>query len=494
MMTTFKLTAGSRVGLGGAFALACLAGSAIPLYMGMVGNAWVALAALPVALALLGMIALDRKSMLLFILLTRAACDLLLESARPDLGGEALGLGAVINALVIGLAVMLVIGDPKAVPRPALMLWLGFFLTTLYGLALSPVRGEAVRVVLGWLSNFAVFVSAFHVVRNRDDFRSCVRLIVWSSVAPALYGLYILVGSAGLVSNTLRLRSTFGHPNIFAFYLTLVIPLGFYLLKSRTASTGRWRQAGLALYLGLLLMLVVFTQTRSAWLALVILCAGYGLLFERRYLLYLGLLAGVAAGLPAVHERLLDLAGGGDAARLGQMNSFAWRVALWSAALDWMAPQRYLFGYGIGAFRDNAATFFPLGGAIRWDAHNVYVQWFFDAGLVGLAAYLWLHGRLIGLLRPLLRTDRLAAFVLISAVLGYLIVALSDNMMFYLAFNWYFYFAVGIGIACARLAYTGQVQPDHGVSGAAPGPVRPVRTRAAATARVWKSTRRLHRP
>lgn len=43
--------------------------------------------------------------------------------------------------------------------------------------------------------------------------------------------------------------------------------------------------------------------------------------------------------------------------------------------------------------------------------------------------------------------DRLGAFVAMILIVGYLISSLSDNMMAYLAYGWYFWFT--IGAACA---------------------------------------------
>lgn len=50
--------------------------------------------------------------------------------------------------------------------------------------------------------------------------------------------------------------------------------------------------------------------------------------------------------------------------------------------------------------------------------------------------------------RALLRLyprDRLGAGILICALVQYLVVSASDNMLSYLAFNWYFWMAMGMG-------------------------------------------------
>lgn len=421
------------------------AGIGIPIYVGEFGESTAAMFALPLLLLLSALFVINRTWLLLLILMTRAAADIVLESTRTS----GIGAGALINACVIMLTLTLVFEKPRAVPPKMLGAWLAFFLTALYGVALSPDPGDAVRFCLTWLSNFAVFVAAFHVVRSADDFRFVVRLILWSSVLPCLYALYeIATGFSG--SGEFRLQGTFTHANIFAFYLMLVVSLGFYMVKSRPPGLAV-RHALLSAYLFFLLGLLILTQTRSAWIACVAVFFFYGLMFQRRYLLYLMLALGLGLLLPAVQERLVDLASAEVMAHQAKMNSFAWRLSLWESALLWMEPLRYPFGYGIGAFRENAPVFFAQGDGIRWDAHNVYVQWFFDVGLIGLAAYLWIHGRLLSQLVPLFGIDRLLGFIIVALIASYLFVSLSDNMMFYLAFNWYFWFAVGAACAVAHV-------------------------------------------
>jgi len=362
-------------------------------------------------------------------------------------------------------------------------LWLGFFLTGLCGIALSPVKGDAFRLYLTWLSNFSIFISAFYVVRSVKDFQFCARLILWSSILPAIYALYDIAANFGAAGEAFRLRSTFMHPNIFAFYLMLVVFLGFYLIKATQAESSVTRNVGRSLYLLFLLALLVLTQTRSAWLACAAVFVAYGMLFERRYLFYITTVSLLSLLVPAIHDRLIDLASGNEIVHQAKLNSFAWRLALWQSALEWMTPGRYLLGYGIGSFRENAPTFFAYSAGIKWDAHNVYVQWFFDVGVLGLATYLWIHGRLIYMLRPLFAIDRLAAFITFSIIISYLLVSFSDNMMFYLSFNWYFWFAVGAACAlvCASPGPSAEPVPER-------RPSRMARARAG-----FKSKRLLRR-
>jgi len=194
----------------------------------------------------------------------------------------------------------------------------------------------------------------------------------------------------------------------------------------------------------------MLTQTRSAWIACFALFFAYGLFFERRYLLYMVVIPLFALLIPSVRERFLDLGAGNEVVQYAKLNSFAWRVYLWESGLKWMQSGKYLLGYGIDSFQHYSPTFFPLAGKTNFNAHNLYVQWIFELGALGLLAYLWLFGRVLWILRKMLSMNKLGGFVMIALVIQYLMVSFSDNLASYLAFNWYFWFVVGS--ACATVA------------------------------------------
>jgi O-antigen ligase len=437
---------------------ALVMGLAIPAFVAAVDNSPARAMVLP-ALLLLGMLLLYSRMLLLTgILLLRASGDVFFDTTRVSLGSMQIGVGGLINAFVIVVAVLLVAEKPGLLPKKMLMSWLPFLLLGFCAVLLAPAPGDATRLYLAQVSYCAVFVSAFYVVRTPDDFKRCVRIVLTSSVLPVLYALADIAVHGGVSGpNGARLQSTFAHPNIFAFYLTLVVTLGFYVLKSDTYALSRGQRFGLSSYLLLLLAMLALTQTRSAWIACVSLFFVYGFLFERRYLLYLLAIPLVALLVPGVRERVLELGTGNEVVQYAKLNSFAWRVYIWQSGLAWMRPSHYLLGYGIDSFQYFSPTFFPLAGKTHFGAHNLYIQWLFELGALGLLAYLWLFARLLSILRKLLPVNRLGGFVLIALVLQYLIVSASDNMAAYLAFNWYFWFAVGSG--CALLAHGAPPRP-----------------------------------
>lgn len=430
--------------------LALVMGIIVPFYTDVMDYKLARLLALPAILVFGFLLIFNRLLLLTLIILFRSTGDVVLESTRFSLGGYETGVGGLINLCVIMLACMLVFEKPSRLPKKMALSWVPFLLVALFGVVISPEKGDAIRTYLTLLSYFAMFVIAFYFVHSGQDFRRCVKMVLWSSVLPSLYALVDVAmhgGTGG--AEGFRLQSTFTHPNIFAFYLTLMIPLTLYVLKDKVAPLKSGSRVALTLYLFYLLALLVLTQTRSAWLALMIVFVAYALLFERRYLLYLMLLPVAALLIPEIRDRLMDLGSGTAAVGYAKLNSFAWRLSIWESGLQWMRPSHYVFGYGLEAFRHYSQIFFPAANHMNWGAHNVYVQWFFDAGLLGLSAYLFLYARVAMMLKSLMKIDKLAAFVSLSLVFIYLVVSSSDNIFGYLVFNWYFWFTVGIGCALA---------------------------------------------
>ncbi len=448
--------------------VAILVGMSLPAFVGAMDDNIARSLALP-ALLLLGLLLLySRVMLLMLIILFRSSGDLIFESTRISLGAIQIGVGGLINVFVVLIALLLIVEKPSFVPKKMFSMWAPFLILAVVGVVTSPEKGAAIRVLLALISYCAIFISAFYVVRTPDDFKRCVRLILWSSVLPAIYALADMAIHGGITGpHGARLMSTFSHPNIFAFYLTLVVSLGFYVLKSATYALSSRDRVILTGYTFLMLAFLVLTQTRSAWIACLSLFAAYGLFFERRYLLYLVLLPLLAMLIPSVRDRVLDLGAGNEIVQYGKLNSFAWRVYLWESALSWMRPANYLLGYGLDSFQRYSPTFFPLAGETNFNAHNIYVQWIFELGTLGLLAYLWLFGRLLWLLKKMLPINKLGGFVLILVVMQYLMVSFSDNMAAYLAFNWYFWFIAGS--ACAVVAADARLKSDKNRGGDANG-------------------------
>lgn len=408
--------------------------------------------ALPLLIAMGFTFVVSPKSLVVAVIVLRGGTDPVFQNLGVGAVG---GVGGMVNLAVIGLAFVLVLRDPTRVPRAAWYAWLPFLVMQFIGLTYSPDMYPSLRLVLAQVSTFAMFVLAFHLV---DDFKSldkALRLVVASSLPVVVLTIIAIVRGAtassveGIESVSGRYAGPFPHPNILAFYLVLIIGIVLYLWKCRRSTSGWVTKLGCAVYLLLLLALLYATKTRSAWLSAALLFFLYGLLFERRFLIYLVAAPALAMLIPEFRDRVLDLAQGNDAVQYARLNSFAWRKLIWTSGLSWMSPAHYLTGYGYNGFFIHSQTFFSMAGGRNSGAHSVPVQLFFDLGVVGLASFLWLFWASFKLMQPAYRLDSLLG-ILFGGVLGsYLLVSSSDNMLGYLVFNWYFWFTVGAVCALA---------------------------------------------
>lgn len=390
------------------------------------------------------------------VLLTRSAGDPVFEALGG--AGEAVGIGGLINALVIAVAAILVISQSSSSPFAIFGMWTPFLLAAFGAVFYAPQFMPAFRTFLVILTYWALFVMPFFLFRSRADLSRFVLLIFASSLGPSLYAV---LGIAHGWSDwaDFRLQSTFQHPNIFAFYLVLLLGLALYVRASHAVRWPPVFRRLVTLYIPVLLVFLVLTKTRSAWAACLAMFLVHALWFDRRFLL--GFLAAPLLFVvdPALSDRLMDLLHGDNIENLKslneeiKLNSLAWRELLWSSALPLIA-ERPILGHGLESFKSYSLEFFPLalpaGGT---DAHNFFLQTLFEMGLLGILALLWLLGSVGWRIKGGLRYDRDGIVVILSLTLlvGYLLESYADNMLYYLSFNWYFWFAMGA--ICAWVDY-----------------------------------------
>src|SRR5215471_6807296 len=368
----------------------------------------------------------------------------------------ALGLRrAVVNALVIILALLFFLESPALIGS-AILPWAAFLMTALASVIGSPEPTmKALRGFFVLTSYAAVFAFPFALIRSRQWALRCLTVVMCSSIIPLAYAFVELAsGSAGF-----QVSSTFG-VNIFAHYLVVLLALTLFLLRSSLVSlsprVGRW----LLLYQPIIVILILLSGVRSAWVSCAIVLIVYASTVDKRYLLGLSLVP-LLIFVPGVEERLLDLQTGWLDYGYARLNSYAWRKILWQSALDWLMenPSEYLvLGYGLGSFEHYEPLFFPRA-VDKFGAHNALLQIFFEMGILGVLGFLWLFVSLFAKLRVGYSFDKAGAMIMMTLALAYLVASYSDNMLDYLVFQWYFWFIMGV--VCAWYQLHSTPRPVH---------------------------------
>lgn len=302
-------------------------------------------------------------------------------------------------------------------------------LAWLAALALAALLSDdpqaCVKGVAKGLYPLAVGVVAFAAREPRDRDRAVAALLGSAGLA-ALFGIALWVGKGA--SFDFRARGAVGHYMTFAGQLMLFAGLAAGL--AAVARSRAWRWGALAV-LAVLSVALVLTQTRSAWIGLLVALATVLAWTRPRWLVGLAALMAVALlfGPATLRERALSSF---DPHHVTNVE----RTHMWEAGTR-MFRAKPLTGLGprnLKPLYDRYKS--PEAREPAGHLHNVFVQIAATTGIVGLLAFVWLYGTLIamsvrGLRARLARRDPAAGLRL--GVLGVLLAFLVAG-----AFEWNF--------------------------------------------------------
>jgi O-antigen ligase len=316
-----------------------------------------------------------------------------------------LSLSVAIQQTVLGLllALLTYVGwRDKGLPatpmdRPLLLLLAALLLSTF----LSPdVSTSLTGYRKLWL--VGAFFVTYHLVRNSQESRRLVSLMVIVAIAVAAYGILQHFTGIDLAKQLVGKKSTLTpfwlgqeegfrikglSPSGITYAHSLAFPLTFLTVRL-FASDLRWKERlGLLGGWGLLIFALLFSLTRGVWLAYLVVLVVLGVIKGGRAMLAVGV-CGVLLGLSLLG------AGSGVRERIAQifdLKANVGRSQIWQANLD-MIKDRPWFGWGYGnyrKFRDPYYQRYPEADTTA-HAHNNFLQMWVDGGLVGLGAFLFL--------------------------------------------------------------------------------------------------------
>jgi O-antigen ligase len=415
---------------------------------------------IPFAAIFLIVMVLDAKWMTLLLLYTRSLMDPILVKTR--FGGEGgAGIGAVLNLLVIALVVSLIMRYPKELSgqRRFIKSWLIFLFFCAVSIVFAPNRVRCLKFMINFSTYLSVAIIPFIIVKNQQDKRFWIKTLFYSSFLPVAFSCFKI-----LQDHTDRVRGTFTHPNILAFYIMTMIVIVFYVLKTGEFHLTLAKKFWLCAYTFVLIAVLLLTRTRGAWLACLVIFSIYALLKEPKYLFVLALTVPLLLLTPQVQTRLTDLRSGYGETRHGELNSMYWRIKLWESSLE-SIKQKPIFGHGLGSFEFYSVDFFALETYKGMPAHNSYLELLFETGVAGLLSYLGIFLVVLKIfyarIKDNVRSLSLEATLAFAMAIGYLLIGFSDNTLHYLAYNWYFWFFTGLILQSLNLSAQQVSQPSQ---------------------------------
>jgi len=355
--------------------------------------------------------------------------------------------------------------------------------------------------LVSWAAYFIVFFLAAQAFREKRNCSRLVRMLKYASVVIAAYGILQFAGAdplKSLVPSFQGKASSFlGSPVYLAGYLVLVAPL-FLCLAANPEAPKKERRSNILVFV-FLMIAVVLTASRAAWIALALVVAlvvSYAL-FKRGRTAVKALLVGFG-GVLVVVVVIFGLASGvsgefrkrafSSAENILTKDSIRTNTLFRAFSVIASKP---LLGHGLGTYE----FVFPAHIDVSWeknnshdplpdDPQNIILGISASAGLAGLAVFVWLMLSIFAqAVKRMVQADRQTRYLLggfLLGGLGYLVHLLFHSSI--IATTALFWIFVGCALSMPLVGTKTQEQEEEAVE----EPVTPATERREKLARRVK--------
>ncbi|MGR6837142.1 O-antigen ligase family protein [Syntrophomonas erecta] len=355
---------------------------------------------------------------------------------------------------IVGLWILLVALKGIKPHGGKLLLPLLIFYGTVFFIYLIKTQETAIAIMeLRALLEYTFwFFVAVNLVSGRQQVKNLCDIFLVVGVIVALYGIYQYITGVEIPSTWVdqaeagirtRAFSFIGSPNVLGSFLILQISIAF----ASFMATQNWLKKRIYLGVsGILLLCLVFTLSRGAWLVFFFAFILLGLWLDKRIILVLVVLAMLTpVAVPSVYNRMAYML----SPQYVASSETGGRIARWTQAVEYWQGEPTT-GLGLGRFGGGVAIANFPGSAYSVD--NFYLKIATEMGIVGLSAFLYLILSALRVGRRSLEqiNDRYlhilgtGIFVGLVAVLGHNFV---ENMFEFPLMATYFWFFLGVLVA-----------------------------------------------
>ena len=269
-----------------------------------------------------------------------------------------------------------------------------------------------------------------------------------------------------------RLTASFRNPNDFGGWLVIMVFIILGLFLNRQKGKILLKKIGLTVLFFFLLICLVLTYSRGAWIGFLIgliIVIGYKIIRFPWKIKGLSILLIIAFGigtfflLPSTMQQRIESVG--NVREASPMRLTLWREA-WSIIKDFP-----VFGAGLNTYMEVSSGYSaPGGGQGIYYPHSAYLHMAAEIGLVGLACFLWVLVRFFRLMvrglkerrdSPLPPTPRLrrtgrGQFLgLLAGISAFLAHSFFDTNLYSLQLAALFWFMLGLGVSIFSLDSVG---------------------------------------
>ncbi len=342
-----------------------------------------------------------------------------------------------------------------------------FALSTL----LATITSIAPRASMRAFSFYAVmFLTLFIMVntlKTERQIKSLMNMIIAAVALASIYGIWQYVNKIPVDPRMVDLRysrgvsrvfSTMGNPNDYAAYLLLTMP---YFIVALLESKSKKAKLFLSALTVLVLVNLVLTSTRAAWIAFAIGVFVFVFLKNRR-LIPLLIILGVIS-IPFLPESIIS-----RLRYVGKDSSSLYRIDIWKSSLA-MLKDYWITGIGLGP--EAAMELFAKYSSMQTPAHShmLPIEIWLEMGLAGIGSFVWFVARMVkkGFVSIYSTKNTFLNSLIAASVASYaaiLAMGLTDYVLFYPRTMNMFWFNTGIFIAAVNLVLSGKASEETSAS------------------------------
>jgi O-antigen ligase len=381
---------------------------------------------------------------ILILIIIRNSTDLYTESIFLNFFNViTLNFSSLLGVLVIFFGIITIIRkriDWKKIPL--IIPWLLFIAFSAISIIYSVDQASSIKTLMRLISTFFIFIIAFiYFQENKGKKDLFIKALFISYLLPCILGIYQVITQKGFhgAEGFFRINGTYFHPNSFAFNLFFIffIFTGLYF-NSKKHSKKTF------LYLMILMALILFTLTRSAWIGLILFIAIILIIYERKRLIkysilgisliFIFLILNNYTALKYFDWNTVSLVRRVTTSS-NLLSSWEWRIKTWTEMTEYVY-QAPVIGFGLDTYRflrnkqvsDVTESLY---------AHNDYLKIVIELGFLGLLLYLNLiYQTLKNILRKFIKSkDKRYLITFIGIIIIYLI-SLVDNIMLSTGLQW----------------------------------------------------------
>ncbi len=403
-------------------------------------------------------------SMILFLPLTH----IFMGATALQLGGAeylSINVGGILKIMGLGFGILFLFLRKTRIFKYELTVPMILFLGVLmFGVLLVPYKLYALRNWTAYAMPALFYFLILESFNDLKDVNKLLKIVLLSLAYPAVIGLaqmifitkltviepmvMMAIARADEVELISRISGTYANPNSFALILSIISILTiffFYEMRHKWIYVISFITA---------VFLLVNTYSRTAWAAFFVAIFTVGVLKHRKFYLVF-LLTGILiiAALPVV----LPSAASKLAGRVQEKAAFINRIAI--AKKGWgLFKQKPIWGHGMGSFsfltvskelrQETIGQKFGYGMSVgRLSAHNQYIEFLAEGGIMLITAYLFFMYRTLKLSTRIFKlphpTAKNYGVFLIAMIIMILVAGLASSGFKLIALYFFVFMAVG---------------------------------------------------